>query len=269
VAAVRPRAGQEGRWPQAVTPTSMRCSWLARFRHWVDATGRSCRSLQGESPSPDHKRKVTAAQWTANSLPPVNLQSYGAGSFLHVPQCGLGGRSTALRISQPAQHCGNQRNSIAVGAMPNHVKIDFGLRLYLPPIIVERHKQIRGKHIGLMLDLAVFAVPQGVEAHVTIWRSNSSNRIPASVPLEIGQAEVVYHPDLLGSPRRPVSVDYSPDFAVSKTMARKRPSLSRERRSFRTDSEFISILETEARASAILILARSMISRGCDRLNRG
>ncbi len=47
---------------------------------------------------------------------------------------------------------------------------------------------------------------------------------------------------------QPTVIGYSPNFPVSTTIARNRPSLSRERRRLHTQSEFLRFLATEARA---------------------
>src|SRR5260221_9047353 len=43
--------------------------------------------------------------------------------------------------------------------MGNHIEVDFCAGVDLSPVVVQRHQQIGGKHVGLVLNLSVFRVP--------------------------------------------------------------------------------------------------------------
>ena len=84
--------------------------------------------------------------------------------------------STLLGVAEPTQHCRDERHTIAIGAVGNHVEIDPRLGIDLPAKIIQRHQKIGGEYVRLMLDLAIGGIPPN---HILL---------PAANPVGMGEA---------------------------------------------------------------------------------
>ena len=71
-----------------------------------------------------------------------------------------GDQHRALRRDlDPAQRGGRERHPITVRAVPEQIEAD-GLPVHLPPEVIQRHEQRRGKPVGLGLDIPPGALPR-------------------------------------------------------------------------------------------------------------